>query len=217
MRERAVERSWRRGRPEVLLVTTCVILVAFLGVVTPSVAGATTQPLTITTPNSLPDGTVGQSYSYQLAASGGTAPYTWSEEGTAGKGVGTVFPLGLGLSSSGLISGTPMAPGTDFFGVIVTDATGQQVIGGTSLTVDTGTSLDSTLVPLGTELYSDLDTAEMDIQFAPTPDGPLFGIEAEISSIASQVLIEGCDVYWDTGIPPELDPTNPECPIPEGV
>src|SRR5579863_4631531 len=56
----------------------------------------------VITTSSLPNGQVGVAYSASLAASGGTAPYTWSL--TAG-----TLPAGLSLSSSGVISGTPTA------------------------------------------------------------------------------------------------------------
>ena len=64
--------------------------------------------VTITT-SSLPDGTVGQPYSFQLQASGGTPPYTWNKYPPRGRGV---LPIWLRLSKSGLISGTPKKSGT---------------------------------------------------------------------------------------------------------
>jgi alpha-tubulin suppressor-like RCC1 family protein len=64
--------------------------------------------VTITT-TSLPDGTLGQPYSFQLQAIGGTLPYTWNKYGPIGMGT---LPLGVSLSRSGLISGTPMRAGT---------------------------------------------------------------------------------------------------------
>lgn len=50
-----------------------------------------------------PIGTVGQSYSYQMAATGGTPPYTWT---------GANLPPGLSISTGGLISGTPTSAGS---------------------------------------------------------------------------------------------------------
>ena len=71
------------------------------------------QPLAVTTA-SLPAGTVGQAYSQQLAAQGGTTPYTWSGSG---------LPVGLTLSSTtGIISGTPSAQGNNSVTVTVTDS-----------------------------------------------------------------------------------------------
>jgi hypothetical protein len=64
--------------------------------------------VTITT-TTLPPGTVGQPYSFQLQATGGTPPYTWNKYPPKGQGV---LPLGLHLSKSGLISGTPKRSGT---------------------------------------------------------------------------------------------------------
>lgn len=74
-----------------------------------------TPPLHITTASPLPGGVVGQSYSAQLAAAGGVAPYTWSFTGT--------LPSGLTLDpATGLMSGIPTAAGTFGFTVQVTDS-----------------------------------------------------------------------------------------------
>jgi hypothetical protein len=71
-------------------------------------------PLTITT-TSLPSGLQNQAYAATLAATGGTAPYTWSLAN------GTVLPAGLSLSSGGQISGIATVAGTGTFTVQVTD------------------------------------------------------------------------------------------------
>ncbi len=78
---------------------------------------AAPQAPTITT-SSLPGGTVGQSYSATLQASGGTTPYSWSIASGS-------LPSGLSLSSSGTISGTPTSPGTATFTVRVTGNDGR--------------------------------------------------------------------------------------------
>lgn len=78
------------------------------------------KQVTINT-TSLPQGTVGQSYTGNLFAVGGTMPYTWTL--TAG-----ALPSGLTLGSNGIISGTPNQAGTFGFNVRVedtTDAAGQ--------------------------------------------------------------------------------------------
>jgi len=73
------------------------------------------SPLVVTT-TSLPAATTGSPYSATLTAAGGTAPYTWSI--TAG-----TLPPGLTLdASTGVISGTPSAPGNASFTVEVTDS-----------------------------------------------------------------------------------------------
>ena len=68
---------------------------------------------TITTSSPLPPGIVGSPYSQSLAATGGTAPYTWSV--ASGQ-----LPSGLALASDGTISGTPTTAGTTTFTVRVT-------------------------------------------------------------------------------------------------
>jgi len=59
------------------------------------------DPVSILT-STLPNGQVGTPYSATLAATGGTAPYTWSL--TSG-----TLPAGLSLGSTGAITGTPTA------------------------------------------------------------------------------------------------------------
>jgi mono/diheme cytochrome c family protein len=71
-------------------------------------------PLSVTT-TALAGGTVGSAYSQTLAATGGTAPYTWTVS------VGTL-PAGLNLTAAGLISGPPTTAGTSSFTVTVSDS-----------------------------------------------------------------------------------------------
>jgi hypothetical protein len=49
--------------------------------------------------NTLIEGRTGQPYSVQLAATGGSAPFTWSTDGG--------LPAGLALTAAGLVEGTP--------------------------------------------------------------------------------------------------------------
>jgi putative Ig domain-containing protein len=90
------------------------------------------QPLTIVAPagNVLPNGTAGQSYTYQLQAQGGTQPYTWSLSGR--------LPSGLRLSTAGLISGRAgnNAAGTYTFTVRVTDRASQSASKSLTLTIN---------------------------------------------------------------------------------
>ncbi|HUB66305.1 MAG TPA: putative Ig domain-containing protein [Candidatus Methylacidiphilales bacterium] len=72
-------------------------------------------PPTITTGSPLPSGGVGTAYNQTLAASGGTTPYTWSLSSGS-------LPVGLSLSTSGAIGGTPTTAGTATFTVQVADA-----------------------------------------------------------------------------------------------
>ena len=74
-------------------------------------------PLAIQT-SSLANGTVGAAYSASVAATGGTAPYTFSI--TVG-----ALPANLSLNSNtGAITGTPSATGTSNFTVHVVDSSG---------------------------------------------------------------------------------------------
>jgi hypothetical protein len=76
-------------------------------------------PLVIQTVQ-LPETSAERSYTQTLQATGGVPPYTWSlVSGSLGQG--------LNLSASGVISGTPVSPGTAVFVVRVTDSAQQTV------------------------------------------------------------------------------------------
>jgi hypothetical protein len=75
------------------------------------------NPVVVTSGNF--NGTVLSAFSQTLTASGGTSPYTWSV--TSG-----TLPSGLQLNSAtGVISGTPSAPGTSQITFTATDANNQ--------------------------------------------------------------------------------------------
>ena len=77
--------------------------------------GVIGAPLSITT-TTLPQVQVGASYNQQMAASGGSPPYTWSM-------VSGALPPGLSLGqSTGMITGSPTAVGTYNFTVQVSDS-----------------------------------------------------------------------------------------------
>lgn len=78
---------------------------------------------------SLPDGTVGQSYSQTLTATGGQPPYSWSVSSGS-------FPGGLSLSGAGAITGTPTAAGTSTFTVQVAGSDAAASTTSLSITID---------------------------------------------------------------------------------
>jgi len=93
-----------------------------------SVGPGSAQPLAITT-TSLPLGSVAQSYSTALAASGGRAPLVWSFAA-----IGSL-PSGATLSSDGMLEwGTPIR-GSYLFDVRVSDADGASDVRSLSLAV----------------------------------------------------------------------------------
>jgi len=93
--------------------------------------------------SSLPSGTVNVPYSSTLAASGGTAPYTWSVSGGS-------LPKNLSLSSGGVLSGTPTVAGSSQVTIQVTDSSttaGTAVLAGT-IVISDGTVTITTASPL---------------------------------------------------------------------
>jgi large repetitive protein len=80
------------------------------------IPSAVTTALAITT-TALPAGKVGTPYAATLAATGGTAPYTWTDPACSG-----ACNTGLQFSAAGVLSGAPTNPGTSTFTFTVTDA-----------------------------------------------------------------------------------------------
>jgi large repetitive protein len=80
--------------------------------------GTPPSPVYAISTTSLPAGTIGTAYSQTLAVTAGTAPFSWALlSGTP--------PIGLSLSSTGVISGTPSGSASSTsFTVRVTDANG---------------------------------------------------------------------------------------------
>ena len=130
--------------------------------------------LAVTT-TSLPAGFTNVSYAASLAAIGGTAPYKWSL-------VTNSLPLGLTLSSSGQISGTPTGIGTFTFTVQVSDGSTPQQTASRQVSIAVGflstwTIWSSTSTPavadagpdapveLGVRFKSDISTTVTGIRF----------------------------------------------------
>jgi Putative Ig domain len=92
--------------------------------------------------SSLPRMTQHGAYDASLAATGGSAPYSWSI-------VSGSLPSGLNLASTGHISGTPDSPGTSNFTVQVADSTSQTAIKALSITINPLPVVTTTSLPDG--------------------------------------------------------------------
>jgi len=97
--------------------------------VTFTINPASVPPLTITTAAALPDGLLNTAYSQNLAASGGTPPYTWGIQSGS-------LPAGLNLSSDGLLAGTPTSAGTFIMTVRVRDSAQPKASATTTFTLN---------------------------------------------------------------------------------
>ena len=89
--------------------------------------------VTITTPSPLPSGTVGVAYSQTFAAivaGNDPVPLQWSMSGS--------LPAGLTLSSAGVLSGIPTAPGTFTFAVTAVNGCGNYDRGQFAFTIIPG-------------------------------------------------------------------------------
>jgi hypothetical protein len=100
--------------------------------------------ITISTPLVLPPARVQGAYRQEFQASGGTPPYTW----TLAPG-STPLPIGLTLSTDGVLTGSPSSAGTFSFSLRVADAAGGALTQTFSLPVTQGLAITtaSTLPP----------------------------------------------------------------------
>jgi hypothetical protein len=107
-------------------------------------------PLSLTT-SRLPSSTVSVAYRQSLVATGGARPYYWSLAGGA-------LPMGLVLTTNGLISGTPVAPGTAHFQVLVRDVDNSSALVDLAISVNLpGTQCYLGAVPIdGQEVFEGL-------------------------------------------------------------
>ncbi|MCC6389561.1 MAG: putative Ig domain-containing protein [Bryobacterales bacterium] len=98
-------------------------------------------PLSITT-TSLPNGTLNVGYNASLAATGGEAPYTWTQTG---------LPDGLTLdAASGAISGTPTRADNFTVTVTVTDKANRTATRSYAIRISSGLSVTTSSLPPGT-------------------------------------------------------------------
>jgi hypothetical protein len=95
--------------------------------------------LTITNASTLPNGTFSVLYSTTLGATGGVAPYTWTQ--TSG-----TLPDGLQLSTSGLISGIPSRSGVFTFTVQTADSSNLTTTGVFTISIAAAPTVSLSLV-----------------------------------------------------------------------
>ena len=89
------------------------------------------SPLTIISTGPLPNAVVGVTYPPRnIAATGGTRPYTWSLVAGLGR-----LPLGMSLAGIGVVNGIPSETGVFNFTALVSDRAGAEVERAFSLTV----------------------------------------------------------------------------------
>ncbi|HUO29752.1 MAG TPA: putative Ig domain-containing protein [Bryobacteraceae bacterium] len=99
----------------------------------------TVSPALSITTSTLPGAIVGTAYSQTLAATGGTAPYSWSIAAGA-------LPGGLSFSAAGVINGTPNAAGTFTFTVQVADSLSVTATKQLQITITGGISITTAAV-----------------------------------------------------------------------
>ena len=111
---------------------TFVVLDDFSDTITITVTITPATSAIVVSPASLPAKTVGVPFSQTLTSSGGTGPYTYSLNSGA-------LPVGLTLTSGGVLSGTPTQRGGYAFDVLSEDSASGSVVKGYTGTVQNPT------------------------------------------------------------------------------
>ncbi|MGB7022394.1 MAG: putative Ig domain-containing protein [Candidatus Acidiferrales bacterium] len=96
--------------------------------------------------SSLPQANTATLYSQQLRVTGGVGPFNW-------KLTGGILPSGLGLSTSGVISGVPTAVSANTFSVQVTDSEPIPQTASTTLTISIISSVNNNALLNGTYVF----------------------------------------------------------------
>jgi hypothetical protein len=102
-----------------------------------SSSSSSSSTLTISTAI-LSSGVVGTYYSSTLAATGGSAPFTWALSSSS-------LPAGLTMSSAGVISGTPTTAATNNFTVVCYDTASHVTTGTLSIYISSSSSSTITI------------------------------------------------------------------------
>lgn len=130
-----------RGRN---LIATVVVagaaMVAMAGLAAPASAQSTDcSSSAMTVIDRMPSGYINESYVAGIPVSGGTYPYTFT------LAPGSSLPVGLTMSSSGIVSGTALIPGDSSFTVQVTDSSNPALCQTGVEHIHIGTRADSTV------------------------------------------------------------------------
>ena len=146
------------------------------------------------TSTTMPDAAAGAPYSLTLTASGGTSPYSWSVSSGA-------LPVGLTLSSDGIVSGTPSTAGSSTFSVTVVDSDNLAATQALTLNVDLPSSIrpgmsivlisgQSVLVPSGTTITSNgnLVTVNGDNNTISTISGAVVAVPTTATGTADNTV-----------------------------
>ncbi len=123
---RAVTTAYQ-GAPAISTNTSQAVITS--GVAEPSIVIGTLDPAV-----------TGDNYRSSLTVVGGTAPFTWTATG---------LPDGMSLSEDGVLSGTPITPGTYDVTISLTDSRGKTAQTTTTITVLPPVGIDSTQLPDG--------------------------------------------------------------------
>ncbi len=149
------------------------------------------------TPETLPSNVVGGVVfpAQNFSASGGSGGYSFSASGS--------LPPGLSLSSQGVLSGTPTAPGTFSFGVTASDSQGCADAKPFSITVISAeVGVQNRSVATGNAIIEPNECNDLNITLRNSGTNPATAISAVLSTTTPGVSIaQANSAYPDLGIP----------------
>lgn len=149
--------------------------------------------LQITTASPLPQGTAGASYTFPLAATGGSSPYTWSLSPNSSNSLPSGFNL---ASGTGVISGTTSQVGTTIITFRVTDSLGSYIDKALSLTIISGlklyTGIDYT-DSISTNYLGYIDTGSV-VSINPRPNYSFYVVATGVITTSASTLQGGIKI-----------------------
>jgi uncharacterized protein (TIGR03437 family) len=139
-----------------------------------TVSAKTSGPLTIAT-KTCPGGTQGAAYAgCTIAATGGTAPYTFSLETTSGNH--PPLPEGLALNpTTGAITSSQIGgQGAYTPEIVVTDSTGSKATADIAFAINGSNAFAANIFPAGSILHHRVDAATTGLPVDTSPAGPMY-------------------------------------------
>lgn len=179
-----------------------VVVLLLAVVMLPGVPVHAGEALAITT-TSLPEGVISAGYTAGVAATGGTAPYTFSIATGS-------LPNGLSMDETGAITGTPTVFGTSNFTVKVTDDTNASAVAALSIRVR-AVPPQITTTSLPTATWNSSYSAQIDasgtapISFSVTAGALPAGLSLSGSTIAGTPTVHGSFNFTVTATGPDGD------------
>ena len=150
-----------------------------------NVAVTVPPPAPVITATTLPKAVIGRAYTASLAATLGTAPYTFSVSG---------LPTGFAVSAGGIIAGTTTAIGSYPLTISLSDAGGQKATLAATLVVQ-----QTTMVGWGSNVNGEIGDGTRTDELTPVPVTLLTGVTSVAANSGNVLAVRADGSLWAWG------------------